>query len=69
MDEEEDDEVSQRGGTGNAMPSLLKGTQGKSSSVFGGNKSQKGVTPFMKKKENVEDKARINELSVFLHPF
>lgn len=49
------DEDSDRG-----MPSLMKG---KKDSTMRGN-SSKGITPFMKKKENVEDKARIMELSV-----
>jgi hypothetical protein len=37
--------------------------KGKKEGSIGG-KSIKGITPFMKKKENVEDKARIMDLSV-----
>jgi len=40
------------------IPSLLKGSHNQ-----GGRKPVK-ATPFLKKKENAEDKARISELSV-----
>ena len=42
--------------TDNIMPSLLKGGLPEP--------KRSGVTPFMKKKENIEDRARINELAV-----
>jgi hypothetical protein len=54
-----DEDQSDRG-----MPSLMKGK--KDSTMIGGAKGGKGITPFMKKKENVEEKARIMELSVSL---
>jgi hypothetical protein len=43
------------------MPSLLKGASGK---VGMSNQYSSGVTPYLKKKENKEDKARIMELAV-----
>jgi hypothetical protein len=40
------------------MPSLLRGGSMSRSTM----QKAKGVTPFMKKKENAEDKARVVEL-------
>lgn len=58
-DDDEDDEDDE--GT-DKMPSLLKGENSNSQHKLDG--IRKGITPFMKKKENIEDKARINELNV-----
>ena len=44
------------------MPSLLKSGQQHES-------KKSGITPFMKKKENIEDRARINELVVRIKTF
>jgi len=43
------------------MPSLLKGASAESKKKD--NKFAKGTTPYLKKKENIEDKARIAELN------
>ncbi len=59
----EDEDYDEDEGT-DKMPSLLKGENSNSHQRLDG--IRKGITPFMKKKENIEDKARINELNVNL---
>ncbi len=56
MDSDEDEK-------GDQIPSLLKGGN---TGLSQSKKEQKGkgITPFLKKKENVEDKARIMEINV-----
>ncbi len=70
-DIDEDDTGAQGIGSSGQIPSLLKGNQRASSaakrdqtSTLGKLNLGKGVTPFMKKKENLEDKARILDLTV-----
>jgi thymidylate kinase len=62
----DNDDLSENGEGGDHMPSLLKGgnASGNMSKIGIGGGLSKGVTPFMKKKENVEDKIRIQELNV-----
>lgn len=61
MRKEDDEDYEDDEGT-DKMPSLLKGENSSSHHKLDG--IRKGITPFMKKKENIEDKARINELNV-----
>lgn len=66
------DDLDEEDNENNAMPSLLKGPQRTGSAVRNGRENSmlsrtggqlgKGVTPFMRKKENLEDKARIMDL-------